>query len=147
MVGGWEWGEKQQLTNYLICSCSFGEGEKGIPFRQPINCNNFCLFHPHISLSPVFTFLRIRKAAAVKQSLECSPRMRKVGCSYPGRDRPKSLRQVVVSSPAECSSGNRLGCYKFLNMTLKRMSNTCITADVAWQKNPHWSINMFWTQV
>ena len=93
IVGGGEWREKQQLTIYIAV------------------------------VSPVFTFLRNPKAAAVKQSLECSPRMRKVGCSYPDRHRPKSLKQVVVSSPAECSSGNRLGCYRFLNMTLKRMSN------------------------
>ena len=29
--------------------------------------------------------------------LERSPRMRKVGCSNPGRDWPKSLKQVVIS--------------------------------------------------
>ena len=38
----------------------------------------------------------MRSTAAVAQSVERSPRMRKVGCSNPGRDRPKSLTQVVT---------------------------------------------------
>ena len=42
------------------------------------------------------TKLKVYQAAAVAQSVERSPRMRKVGCSNPGRDRPKSLTQVVT---------------------------------------------------
>ena len=43
--------------------------------------------------------LQIFLAAAVAQWVRAFPRKRKVGCSNPSRDRPKSYKQVVTVGP------------------------------------------------
>ena len=70
--------------------------------------------------------------------LERSPRKRKVGCSNPSRDRPKSIKQVVTDLSLNARQQVRVSRV-LADDHYKRMPNVTLQNPL---KNPHCSIAM-----
>ena len=72
--------------------------------------------------------------------IERSPRLQKVGCSNPGRDRPKSLKQIVTAPLL----GNACGCNGSSEMTIitKGLWYSHLLLSV-WQSNLRMSLPGF----
>ena len=72
-------------------------------------------------------------AAAMAQSVERLLRMRKVGCSNPSRDRPKSLKKIATAS----LFGNR--CERHWSSEMTLLTNVKCYRGCGTPKNPHCS--------